>query len=109
VFSSAQESSRLSQGSETVLTGGNWSGKPTFFAVAQQLERDGLAQLLFTEGQKPKKRSRMSLAAATSPLWGVRLVDVASMSETNRLAMAQTLSQYKLTLDMYMTHYKVPA
>ena len=51
----------------------------------------------------------MSLAAATSPLWGVRLVDVASMSETNRLAMAQTLSQYKLTLDMYMTHYKVPA
>ena len=97
---------RLLKGSALQLTGGGSKAggvKPTFHAVAKQLETDGLAEIV-REKTAGKPGSKLSLAGAKEkPIWGVRLRAPSSTDAED--AFETILAPYLLTFEEYSRLY----
>ena len=115
-YMSGQDGARLVIGGPGDLTGGRKVGsckRPTFYAIAKLLEKDGLATLIYASEPTTKqagKRKAGESSAASEKLWGIKLLDVEKAEARDPgswlEASAQSLQPFQLTLDEYISHCK---
>ena len=90
-----------------MTTGYNASwNKPTFYAIAKELEKLGLASMVMGKRSKLSKLSKLSTSKVD--LLGVEFRDMTGLGEIYQAAVADILAKVKMTVEEFRTHMQVP-
>ena len=106
------ESARLTIGSVSQLTGGKMlSGqkpRPSFYAIATELEKKDLAKLIWMKNPNPAGGKRVVGNDLAAKLWGIELFDSDAAEKEMPGLVAEPLSQllrpYQVSPEAYKTH-----